>query len=237
MQLLAPDILTEARGLPVGVSAISLVMGLVLWMLGGRSHRFWLVLVTTLVAGVIGLYSGPAYGAQPLVSGLLLAVAAGALALPLVRVVAFAAGGATAWVVLHAMAPTWDEPLVSFVAGGLVGLVLFRVWMMALTSILGTLLVGYSSLCLADKLGKLDAVGWAEKHTGLLNWGCAGLAGLGLLVQFILDRRQARKEWEQAEKDRERAEKEKEKAREKERKSAPRRTWWSWVQPGYRRAG
>jgi len=52
------------------------------------------------------------------------------------------------------MAPTWDEPLVSFVAGGLVGLVLFRVWMMALTSILGTLLVGYSSLCLADKLGK-----------------------------------------------------------------------------------
>src|SRR5437588_12030549 len=97
MQMLAPDILSEARGLSVAVSGTGLAVGLALWLLGGRGHRFWVVLVTTVAAGVIGLQSGAAYGVQPMVAGLLAAVAAGAMALALMRVVAFVAGGLVAW--------------------------------------------------------------------------------------------------------------------------------------------
>src|SRR6266849_4882114 len=87
VQLVAPDILAEARGLPTALSGTGVAFGLLLWALGWRLHRFWIVLATTVIAGVYGLASGTAPGVQPLVVALLLAVAAGMLALPLARVV------------------------------------------------------------------------------------------------------------------------------------------------------
>src|SRR5262245_66462146 len=101
MHLLAPDVLAEARGLSVAVSATGLAVGVMLWLLGWWGHRFWIVLAATLGAGILGLCSGPAYGAQPLVAGLLSAVAAGALALALVRVVAWLAGVRAGWVAVR----------------------------------------------------------------------------------------------------------------------------------------
>ena len=83
MALLAPDILEEARGLSVAVSVSGLVLGLLLWLLGWRGHRFWIVLAATVSAGVAGLSMGPSYGASPELAGLLLAIAAGVLALAL----------------------------------------------------------------------------------------------------------------------------------------------------------
>src|SRR5262249_26385774 len=79
MALLDPDILSEARELSPLLSGTGFVLGLFLWLFGGRTHRFWLALVLTVAAGVAGLYYGPAYGVLPLVSGLLLAISAGAL--------------------------------------------------------------------------------------------------------------------------------------------------------------
>jgi hypothetical protein len=236
MQLLAPDIVAEARELSLPVLFAGLALGLFLWILGSRFHRFWLVLGTTLVAGVMGLYSGATFGVQPLVAGLLLAIAAGALALALIRVVAFAAGGVTGWVVLHSLAPTWNEPLVTFLAGGLLGLMLFRLWIMVLTSLGGTLLVGYSSLCLADQLGKLDAVSWCQEQVSLLNIACGGVVLLGMLFQFLIDRRQIQLALERADKEREKAAKE----REKKAAAPPKKRSWlmTLVQVGsYRQAG
>jgi len=192
MHLVAPDILAEARGLSVALSGTGVAVGLLLWLLGWRGHRFWIVLAATVTAGVVGLCSGSAYGAQPLVAALLLAVAAGALALALVRVVAFVAGGVAAWMAVHAVLPSWDEPVVTFLSGGLVGLALFRVWTMALTSLSGTLLIAYSSLCLLDRLDKLDAAAWADGHATALDWACLATAAVGLVVQFVLDRRRQR---------------------------------------------
>lgn len=188
MHLLAPDIVAEARGLSVGLSAAGLAVGLLLWLTGWWGHRFWIVLLTTVAAGVLGLFSGPTHGVQPLVAALLLALAAGLLALALVRVLAFVAGGLAACLTVHALAPTWHEPLVGFLAGGLIGMLLFRVWTMALTGLAGAVLMGYSGLCLADRLGKLDAVAASEKSAGLFNWACFGVALLGLVVQFVIDR-------------------------------------------------
>jgi MFS family permease len=243
MQLLAPDILAEARGLPVSISGTGLALGLALWLSGWRGHRFWIVLATTLLAGIFGLASGPAPGAQPLVSAVLLAVGAGVLALYLSRVVAFVAGGLALWVAVHAAAPAWDQPLACFVAGGLVALVLFRSCIMVLTSLAGTLLMAYSGFCLADRLGKLDAVAWTGKHALWLNWACVGLALLGWLVQFLMDRR--RRQREEAQKAEEQQiiakarEKEKEaKKSEKEKGKARPKPWWGWeVLQAMRKAG
>jgi MFS family permease len=192
MQLIVPEILDEARGFSVAVSATAFALGLLLWLLGWRGHRFWIVLVTTIGAGVWGLSSGPLYGTPGLVVALLLAFATGVLALALVRVLAFAAGGLAIVLATRTLVPQWDEPLVCFLVGGLLGLLLFRVWMMALTSAAGTLLMAYAGLCLTDHFVKLDVVALADKKTNLLNGVCGGVALLGLVVQFVLDRRKKR---------------------------------------------
>ncbi|MBV9124970.1 MAG: hypothetical protein JO112_16575, partial [Planctomycetes bacterium] len=127
--------------------------------------------------------------------GLLLAVTAGVLALTLVRLVAFAAGGFAAYLAIHSLGPPgWDEPLVCFLGGGLVGLFLFRLWIMVLTSFCGTLLMGYSGLCWLDGLGKVNAVALTTKREMLLNVACGALTVIGLVVQFLLERRRANNE-------------------------------------------
>ena len=191
MQLLAPDILAEARGLSVAITGPAFALGFLIWILGWRGHRFWIVLAMTVVAGVLGLYSGPANGTRPLLAGLLFAIAAGAMALALVRVVVFAAGGIAGWLFVRALFPAWEEPVVCLLVGGLVGIILFRLWTMALTSAVGTILMAYSGLCLANSLGNLDAVTLAEKQSTLLNAACALVALLGLIIQFLLDRKHA----------------------------------------------
>src|SRR5207244_280068 len=80
MQLLAPDILEEAGEISVAVTASGFAIGFLLWLLGWRGHRFWIVLAATIGAGVVGLYAAPAHRTHPLLAGLLRAVAAGALA-------------------------------------------------------------------------------------------------------------------------------------------------------------
>ena len=121
MELLAPDIVAEVKTLSVGLCAGGLVVGLALWLFGWWSHRFWVVLTITLLAGVYGLYEAPAWRVQPLLSAILLALAAGMLALALTRLLAFAAGGFTAVLGLQALVPTLDQPLICFLAGGLLG--------------------------------------------------------------------------------------------------------------------
>jgi hypothetical protein len=234
MQLLAPDLLADARELSVGVTGTGLALGALLWLLGWRAHRFWVVLSATFAGGVAGLASSPAYDVQPLVAGLLAAVAAGVLALALVRVLAFAAGSLAACLVVHAVAPSWDQPLVCVLVGGLVGVYLFRLGMMTLTSTIGTLLMGYSALCLLDRLGTLNAVLWADGHAALLNWLCGCGVVLGVLTQFLLERRLLRKKREREEKVRQKAAEEAEK---KKQKPPAKKSWLPWGLGDKRRAG
>jgi hypothetical protein len=195
MVLIPSDIMRDALGLSPGLSAIGFAVGLLLWLTGWRGHRFWIVLAATVGAGVFGLLKGPIHQIQPLVAGVLLAIAAGLLALALVRVLAFAAGGAAAWLALHSLIPApWNEPLICFLAGGLVGLLLFRLWTMILTSFGGSLLMVFSGLCLGDRLGKLDAVGWTDNQGALLTWMCVGLGLLGVIMQFLLERGRIQRE-------------------------------------------
>ena len=64
------------------------------------------------------------------------------------------------------------------------------------TSFAGTLVMGYFGLCLANHFGKLQAVELAQAKMGLLNVACAVFTLLGVLAQFLVERRRARfKQW------------------------------------------
>jgi len=191
--LVDPNILADAQGLSPAVCVGGAVLGVTLWLFGGRAHRFWLVLLITLTAGIYGVTVAEAYAVQPLVAGLLLAIAAGALALALMRLLAFVAGGIGACLAAERLMPGWDEPFVFFFVGGFLGLFLVRYWMMALTSLVGTLLAAYSGLWLLDSLDRLDTVAFSSQKPVLLDWACGGIALVGLLLQFGLERRRRRK--------------------------------------------
>jgi len=230
MQFIASDILAEGRGLSAAVCAVGVAVGLLLWLTGWWGHRFWIVLATTVLAGLFGLVKGPALNVQPLVAGLLLAVAAGVVALALVRVVAFAAGGVAAWLLIRSLGPaSWQEPLICVLVGGLVALMLFRFWMMLLASMAGSLFMLYFGLWLGDRLGKWDAVALTTQHVELFNWGCGGLALAGFLIQFFLERRRARRAREYEEDELY--------ADQLRRKVTDPRRWWQRNRQTYRRAG
>jgi len=187
MQLIAPDLLEPLVGFSLAGCIIGLVVGGALWLGGWWAHRFWIVLFATVAAGWVGLRSSTA-GMSPLVAGVLLAVSAGMMALALARVVAFVAGGAAVLLVVPVLLPAWDDHLLAFFSGGLVGLLLFRWWMMTLTSLGGTLVASYAALLLLDRSDKLDAVAWAEERATLLNWIVIGGTLMGVFTQYLLAR-------------------------------------------------
>src|SRR5262249_10527485 len=108
--------------------------------------------------------------------------------------------------------------------GGLCGLLLFRIWTMVLTSVAGTFLMAYSSLCLVHKFAKVDVVALTENRATAINCICGGVAFVGLLGQFILDRRRGKKSPPK-------------KTESPAPKPPPARPWWSQAVQWYRRAG
>jgi hypothetical protein len=121
--------------------------------------------------------------------------------------------------------------------GGLAGVYFFRLGTMVLTSTVGTLLVGYCALCLLDRLGTLKAPAWADGHAVLLNWLCGSGIVLGVLTQFLLERRRLRKKKEREEAAKKKSEDEaaKKKADEAKKKAKPAPGGW-WPPWGQRKA-
>jgi hypothetical protein len=209
-------------GLSLPAALVGLVLGLLLWLSGWWGHRFWIVLFITVTAGIVGMVSGQAVGLKPTVTGLLLAVSAGMMALALVRLVAFFAGGAAVCLLMQLLVPAWEDRFIAFLAGGLAGLLLFRLWTMTLTSGLGTLMMAYSGLALLDRFGKLDALTLAQQRSSLLNWICAGLVVLGVLVQYVLERWQKKAHRQREERIQLRH------ARMELEQRAQKKSWWRW---------
>lgn len=192
MQLVSPELLADARGLTAPLTAAALAIGVFLWLFGWWSHRFWVVLVTTVGAGIWGLHHGAQFNSHPLAVALLLSVSSGLLALAMVRLLAFGAGGLVATWVLQSSAPQIDQPIVIFLVGGLGGLFLFRLWIMSLTSMMGALLASYAGLCLLERTGSFDAVQWTTQGEALLTWLMGFIAFTGVAFQFLFDRRSRR---------------------------------------------
>lgn len=186
MQLIAPDILAEARGLTGAMAGTICVLGVALWLFGWRWHRFWIVAGITLAAGLIGLNAGRTSGGTHVMAvGILLAVAAGLLALELAKVLAFVAGGCGAWLAVQWVLPQAQELWAVFLCGGLFGLLLYRLWTMVLTSLIGALLAGHAAVLLLEQLLHFDAVAWVADNVPALNGAVVGLIVLGVLLQAV----------------------------------------------------
>ncbi len=193
MVLIATDILADLCGLSLGLLMALIPVGLLLWLFGWWSHRFWIVLATTLCAGVFGLIEAPAWQAQPIVAAVLLAIAAGVLALALVRVITFAAGGLTGVFLIQLIFPSWHQHVICFLISGLVCLLLFRWFFMALTSLLGAALLAYGILALMHYHEMLDAVAWSGDNAVFLSVLCGIGTLFGFAFQFYCERRRARR--------------------------------------------
>ena len=163
------------------------------------------------------MYTSKTPGIPTLVVGLLAAIAAGMLALALVRVVAFVAGGLLVYTAVLHTPLSWEYSLVAGLVGGLLGVFLFRFWTMVLTSMVGTLLSGYAAVLLLDRANVLDAASFAKQYPVLANWLWGLLSLLGLLIQFVLERRRIHKK-------RLGEEKAQKKAREAAKQTAPQQT-------------
>jgi hypothetical protein len=183
MHLIAPDILAEARGMSGAMAGTACVLGIALWLFGWRWHRFWVVAGVTLGAGLIGLNAGKTSGGQVMAVGILLAVAAGMMALELAKVLAFVAGGIGAWLAVQWVLPQAQELWAVFLSGGLFGLLLYRLWTMLLTSLMGALIAGHAALLLLEGPLKFDAVAWSGAHLVALNGVIVALVVLGIIVQ------------------------------------------------------
>jgi hypothetical protein len=183
MHLICPAVLAEAKGLSIGAAAFFAFVGLLLWGFGWRWHRFWVVFAVTLTAGVVGIGVGRTGGTQVLVVGVLLSIAVGMLALEVAKITAFVSAGTAAWVAAQAVMPQAQELWAVFLCGGLIGVVLYRVWTMLATALVGVLLFWHCVFILLDTAGVFVASEFAEKYTALLNGGIVLGAILGVGVQ------------------------------------------------------
>ena len=189
MQLIAPDILAEARGMTGAMAGTIAVLGFALWLFGWRWHRFWVVAGITLASGLIGLNAGRTTGdTQVMAVGILLAVSAGLLALELAKVLAFVAGGCGAWLAVQWVLPQAQELWAVFLCGGLFGLLLYRLWTMLLTSLMGVLLAGHASVLLVEQFWQCNANDWVTRNVAPLNGFVVGLVVLGILLQSVSTR-------------------------------------------------
>lgn len=189
MNLIAPDVLAEARGLTQAAAGSLCALGVALWLFGWRWHRFWIVAGVTLGAGLCGLHAGRFVGGPQLLTvGVLLAVAAGMLALELARVFAFVAAGCAAWLAALWVFPNAQELWAVFLSGGLFGLIFYRIWTMLVTSFSGVWLAGHAGLLVLEPLLKFDAVAWLTANQAAVNGGAIGFVVLGIVLQALVSR-------------------------------------------------
>lgn len=187
MHFIDPDVLTAARGLSQGGSVFLLLIGLMLWTCGWRWHRFWVVFSITMIAGIIGMSAGRSAGGQVMVVGILMAVAAGVMALELARLLAFATGGTAAWMMTQTIFPAAHELWAIFLSGGLLGVVLYRLWTMLTTSFVGGIVAAHAGLVTAEGVKPgFDAAMWASSHAAALNGAAVAAAILGVVIQARL---------------------------------------------------
>jgi MFS family permease len=200
MQIILPDFIADMRELPLTALASMTLLGFVLWSAGWWGHRFWMGLLISFGAGLVGLRMGPDWGLDPMAAGLLLAVAGGSLALAICRVGLFAIYGLASWQFMQAVAPKAAQPIACIVVGGVLAVLLYRFAIILLTSAAGAWVLAHGGLLIAEQFAKFDAADWVTSKRVWVNIGFAVTVFAGVIFQFWADRRfrefmKKRREW------------------------------------------
>jgi hypothetical protein len=187
------ELISDLSAIPLPALGLVVLFGLGLWICGWWWHRFWITVLTSFLAGLVGLHWGPKLGVtQPVVAGLLLALAGGALALSLARVAIFAVYGLAAWQIVLHFAASYAVPLICFTGGGLVSVLFFRFSVMFLTSAAGTVLLAYGSLAFLETMTKWRLLVDLAEYELLVHLCLAGWVLLGVLIQSRIWKAQIR---------------------------------------------
>lgn len=183
MQLVAPEILAEVLKLSPGAVYLGMMLGFMLWTTGWLKRTFWTAASITVGFGIYGLQLGKTAGTHPLVTALLLGISAGVLALELGRLIAFVSGGLATAVLMSAFVPTFPEPILAYLAGGLACVLLYKLWMLGVLGFAGTMLMMYCGLALGARLLKLDVNTLVNQKSAILNLVAVGGTVLGMIAQ------------------------------------------------------
>ncbi len=189
MVLVQSEILFEVKDLSYYALIIGYLISLVVWLFGWWSHRFWAVLLITSAVGIYGLRHADYWALPPLSAAVLFAIGAGVLALSWMRILAFAIGGAVCMALVEVISPSVNSPIMCFISGGVFASILYRLWLMTITSFCSTLVSVYLLLAIIHKLTKANVTDWANKQPVLLNWICLIIAATGVIVQYVIVRR------------------------------------------------
>ncbi|HQR08866.1 MAG TPA: hypothetical protein PLN21_18745 [Gemmatales bacterium] len=194
MQLLSPEVLADVLELPVAAMLVMVGLGMALALTGWRWHRFWLTICVSMVSGVVGLRQATAWGIeQPVLAGVLLAAAAGCLALSLARVGLFLAYGLVTWYAMKRLAPPYAIPAICICLGGLFSVLFYRFCVVLLTSLVGSLLLAYGGMAYAQLQNWFPMVTWLKEQPLAAHGAFAAVCGFTLFVQLYLWRRARRK--------------------------------------------
>lgn len=185
MTFISPDVIAELKGLSVGAGVFLILVGFLLWGFGWRWHRFWVVFGFTTFAGIVGMTSGRGAGGQILVMGLLLAFAGGVLAIELAKMLSFLAGGTGLWLAAQSLFPQGQELWAVFLAGGLFGVLLYRLWTMILMSFFGVVLSWHVAFALAQTSASYDSVKFVAQNGLAVNAAVVVATLLGVLMQVV----------------------------------------------------
>jgi hypothetical protein len=117
-------------------------------------------------------------------AGVLLAAAAGCLALSLARVGLFIAYGLAIWYSMKRLAPPYAIPTICICAGGLFSVLFYRFCVVLLTSAFGSLLLCYGSLALAHQQKIFNVQTWVQEQNLLANAVWGGLTFFTLMIQL-----------------------------------------------------
>jgi hypothetical protein len=190
MQVLSPDVFADVLELPLAALGIIAALGAAIALTGWRWHRFWLTITVSLVSGLIGIRQASVWGIeQPVMAGVLLATAAGCLALSLARVGMFLAYGLTIWYAMKRIAPLHAVPAFCICVGGLFSVLFYRFCIVLLTSAFGSLLLCYGGLAALQEKNIFSVSSWLQEQPlmGTAVW--AGLTLFTLLLQLYFWRR------------------------------------------------
>jgi hypothetical protein len=190
MQVLSPDVFADLLELPLAALGIIAALGAAIALIGWRWHRFWLTITVSLISGLIGIRQAPVWGIeQPIMAGVLLATAAGCLALSLARVGMFLAYGLTIWYAMKRFAPPYAIPAICICAGGLFSVLFYRFCVALLTAAFGSLLLCYGGLAFAQQKNIFSVSSVIQEQPLIASAIWAGLTFFTLSLQLYFWRR------------------------------------------------
>jgi hypothetical protein len=194
MTVLSPELLADVLELPVAALWVLIGIGLGLALTGWKWHRFWLTISVSLISGLIGLRSAQSWGIQqPILAGVLLAAAAGCLALSLARVGLFLAYGLVTWYAMKRLAPPYAIPAICICIGGLFSVLFYRFCVVLLTSAVGSILMAYGGLAYAEHQKWFPVMTWLKDQALPAHAALAGLGVVTLLLQLYFWRKAKKK--------------------------------------------